>query len=346
MPPSSPTKQLRGAIVHLRIAGKSVAEICHALNCTRILVYRTWTRYQESQSTNDRFRSGRPHSVRTPRFKVAVRGRIHRNPERSMRQMARDLHVSESSMRRLITKDMRLKSLRKRHVHSLNTIQRQKRKTRARKLLCKGRRVGWDRIWWSDEKMFACNQVWNKQNTRLIASSVKALDPEHRFVQKKQGGPKVMVWIAFSSHTKSRIIAIPSGSKMNSEVYQEQILEKEVRRAGTKYFNGRPWLYQQDGAPSHTSRSSIEWLSQNNIPFIAPNEWPPSSPNLNPADFCLWGLMENEINKIGHSSEASLLKAITAAWKKFPQEVLPNACEAVPRRLREVIKADGGYIGK
>ena len=330
----------------MKMADISVAKLCRTLRCTRNLVYRTWTRYQETQSTGDRFRSGRPRSARTPQPKAAVRSRIVRNPERSMRQMARDLCVSERSMRRLISKDMRLKSLRKKHVHSLNAAQRHKRKENALKLLRKGRWIGWDRIWWSNEKLFTCNQVLNKQNSRVIASSVKALDPEHRFVQRKQGGPKVMVWAAFSSHTKTRIIVIRSGLKMNSDVYQTEVLAKEVKNAGTKYFHGQRWLYQQDGAPNHTSRSTIAWLSENRIPFIAPNEWPPSSPDLNPADFCLWGLMEAEVNKAAHNSEASLLKAIIAAWRKIPQEALRNACRAVPRRLRDVINADGGYIEK
>ena len=119
-----------------------------------------------------------------------------------------------------------------------------------------------------------------------------------------------------------------------------------MKNAGTKCFHGQRWPYQQDGAPSHTSRSTIAWLSENRIPFIAPNEWPPSSPDLNPADVCLWGLMEAEVNKAAHNSEASLLKAIIAAWREVPQEALRNACRAFPRRLRDVINADGGYDEK
>ena len=79
---------------------------------------------------------------------------------------------------------------------------------------------------------------------------------------------------------------------MNSDVYQTEVLGKKVKNSGTKCLHGQRWPYQQDGAPSHTSWSIIAWLSENRIPFIAPNEWPSRSPDLNPADFCLWGLME------------------------------------------------------
>ena len=65
-----------------------------------------------------------------------------------------------------------------------------------------------------------------------------------------------MVRAAFSSHTKYRIIVIPTGLKMNSGVYQTEALGKEAKNASTKYLHGQQWLYQQDGAPSHTFRST------------------------------------------------------------------------------------------
>ena len=56
--------------------------------------------------------------------------------------------------------------------------------------------------------------------------------------------------------------------------------------------------------------------------------------------------MEAEANKAAHNSEASLLKATIAAWRKGPQEALRNACRAVPCRLHDMINADDGYIEK
>ena len=88
MPPFSPTKEVRGAIVCMKMADISVAKICRKLGCTWNLVYRTCPRYQETQSIGDRLRSGRPRSARPPQLKAAVRSRIICNHERSMRQMA------------------------------------------------------------------------------------------------------------------------------------------------------------------------------------------------------------------------------------------------------------------
>ena len=64
MPPSSPSKQVCGAIMRLNMADKSEAEISRTLDCTRILVYRTWVRYQQEGGLAPRVRSGPPPSPR------------------------------------------------------------------------------------------------------------------------------------------------------------------------------------------------------------------------------------------------------------------------------------------
>jgi hypothetical protein len=51
-----------------------------------------------------------------------------------------------------------------------------------------------------------------------------------------------------------------------------------------------PYLFQQDEAPAHTSNVSQEWCRTNLHDFMHKLEWPPSSPDLNPMDFSIWGI--------------------------------------------------------
>jgi len=51
------------------------------------------------------------------------------------------------------------------------------------------------------------------------------------------------------------------------------------------------WTLQQDGAPSHTSKNTINYLKRENISFIEPQMWPPNSPDLNPVDYAVWGAL-------------------------------------------------------
>ena len=52
------------------------------------------------------------------------------------------------------------------------------------------------------------------------------------------------------------------------------------------------WTLQQDGAPSHTAKNTINYLERENVLFIEPQMWPPNSPDLNPVDYAVWGALQ------------------------------------------------------
>ena len=54
------------------------------------------------------------------------------------------------------------------------------------------------------------------------------------------------------------------------------------------------WTLQQDRAPSHTARNTINFLHQVNIAFTEPNRWPRNSPDLNPVDYAIWGALQEK----------------------------------------------------
>ena len=54
--------------------------------------------------------------------------------------------------------------------------------------------------------------------------------------------------------------------------------------------DGRPWVWQQDGAKAHTAKLSVQWIRDNTPNFINLNEWPSKSPDLNVMDYSLWSI--------------------------------------------------------
>jgi len=48
------------------------------------------------------------------------------------------------------------------------------------------------------------------------------------------------------------------------------------------------YIFQQDGAPAHTTRATQNGIQINCPDFIAKNQWPPNSPDLNPLDYHVW----------------------------------------------------------
>uniref|UniRef100_A0A8R1HZ35 Uncharacterized protein n=1 Tax=Caenorhabditis japonica TaxID=281687 RepID=A0A8R1HZ35_CAEJA len=73
-------------------------------------------------------------------------------------------------------------------------------------------------------------------------------------------------------------------------------------------------------------------------------DWPASSPDLNPLDYSVWGVLQNKVCAGPYSSVEALKKTLLEAWDKLPDEYLHATAEAYPRRLRDVIKAKGGRI--
>jgi len=55
------------------------------------------------------------------------------------------------------------------------------------------------------------------------------------------------------------------------------------------------WTHQQDGAPTHTAKNTINYLKMENVSFIEPQMWPPNSPDLNPVDYAVWGALQQQI---------------------------------------------------
>ena len=55
------------------------------------------------------------------------------------------------------------------------------------------------------------------------------------------------------------------------------------------------FTFQQDSAPAHRARDTIELLRRSPSEFIAPDIWPPNSPDLNPVDYAIWSVMQQRV---------------------------------------------------
>ena len=67
-----------------------------------------------------------------------------------------------------------------------------------------------------------------------------------------------------------------------------------VNNNTANFFANEFWLpsgyiFKQDGATAHTARATQNWLQTNCPDFIAKDQLPPNSPELNPLDYHVWG---------------------------------------------------------
>ena len=72
--------------------------------------------------------------------------------------------------------------------------------------------------------------------------------------------------------------------------------------------------------------------------------WPPSSPDLNPLDYYVWGVVERETNKHPHNTLDSLRAAIARVMTHMDKAPLIRACKRFQQRIEAVIAAEGNFI--
>lgn len=144
-----------------------------------------------------------------------------------------------------------------------------------------------------------------------------------------------MYWGAFGSHGKSKLVPVPP--RTDSEGYQA-VLQKGLVSQGVK-MGGRGWIFQQDNASIHASRSTKDWLQSKNIRTM---EWPAKSPDLNPMEN-LWGIMAHQVYNHGrqYDTKQQLDNAIKKSWSQLPQETLQNLTNSMPNRMYKVILNHG-----
>jgi transposase len=114
---------------------KDIAKELKKLKVSRGKVYRVCGRLKRGDSVDNRHRSGRRPTVRTPEAIKRVREQIRRNLVQSGRKMAPKNKMSVSSIQRIIKYDIGLRPYKKGKLHGLTIAQKKKRLARCGQLL-------------------------------------------------------------------------------------------------------------------------------------------------------------------------------------------------------------------
>lgn len=339
-------KYVREEIIRKFLKGDRPCAIFKALQphgIKRNLVYTTIKRYKEISSTEDRKRSGRPRSARTEKVVKAIRERIRRKKHRSIRKLAADLKISRGSVHNILKKDLGCHAYKKRKVHGISDATKKKRVERCSTIL------SWhagDEFVFSDEKLFVLEQPHNAQNDRLWAARIEDIPEYEKNVPRFQSSPSVMVWGALCKRGKLPLVFIDKGVKINAAYYKSEVLEKNVAPNLKNMFGDDYYVFQQDGAPSHTANAVQAWCKANLTDFLPKTEWPPSSPDLNVLDYFVWSYMLSKLNNYKVANLSHFKKVIMQIWDDMPMDAVRAACDSFEKRLKLVKKVKGGVIPK
>ena len=128
-----------------------------------------------------------------------------------------------------------------------------------------------------------------------------------------------MVWVAISTTLKSPLIFVKQSMKLNTNAYIEDILIP-ASQAMKKHFGNKNFTFQQDSAPSHTSRKTQAWCRANFSNVWSKKMLSSASPDLNLLDFNIWLILEAEACAKTHNTIEGLKVSLKKAWAKIPQK--------------------------
>lgn len=337
-------EEQRAAIFELFKAGNRAVAISKTLKISINSVYTVLRRLKQTGSVAARPRTGRPRISNHQQIKKIVLKRLQRNSRRSLRKTASELAVNRETLRRIVKNELGMHAYKRQKVHFLNDKMKKIRHARCKLLRQRAAETDFSTWVFSDEKLFTLQEPHNHQNDRIWQQSLQEAKSDVRFVQRRQGAESLMVWGGIHQNGLIPLVFINKGVKINQKVYQEEILEAVLKPWAQNSFSGRHWTFQQDSAPAHRARTTVDWLTANCPAFISPQEWPPYSPDLNPMDYSVWSILETRVHASQCRTLEELKKVILKEWAGISSETTAGICQNFLKRLKNCISKKGGYF--
>lgn len=188
----------------------------------------------------------------------------------------------------------------------------------------------WNTVIFSDESKFDVSV--GDHRSRVIRNKQEAFHPDciKRTVKFAEG---LMVWGCISNEGVGQLHFIEG--IVNAQKYQEILRQKLL--PSIEKFRKEDILFQQDGASSHTAKTTKKWLEDNHIRVL---QWPSGSPDLSPIEN-IWGIMKKELRNRRPRTKNLLKVVIQQVWDNITQQQCQNLYNTMNRRLRQVIEARG-----
>ena len=162
----------------------------------------------------------------------------------------------------------------------------------------------------------------------------------------KQSSVHVMFWGCVMKGRKGPLVVLEytrgRGGGMTGQRYISQVLEAHLNSFYHQMKEERPGvMFQQDGAPSHTSKLAKQWLADHSI-SVFPH--PPSSPDLNPIEL-VWHELKKIIRALSQipTTVPKLIQAVHNAWEVLAIPDIDKYVDTMPERVQAVLEANGGH---
>jgi len=100
---------------------------------------------------------------------------------------------------------------------------------------------------------------------------------------------------------------------MVARYYREVLLSQQLLPAIWQ-VSGDFFVFQQDSVSAHRACETIKLLQWEMPAFILPDLWPPNSPDLNPVDYKIWGVMRDLVYQKKVKDVNELRERLVEVW--------------------------------
>lgn len=193
-------------------------------------------------------------------------------------------------------------------------------------------------IIFTDESTFEVGQI--SSAPRVLRKKGEAYLPQHLRPSFKSGRSTISVWGAISYDFKGPLVFMPQGERMTSQTYINGILSQQGYDFYEKISHEHGFaVWQQDGAPCHTAKGSMQWMKEMGMEVLP---WPAQSPDVNPIEN-IWSILKTRISKRRHHSTTipALKAALADEWEKLTIEDIRPVVGSMRERISLLVTAKG-----
>jgi len=124
---------------------------------------------------------------------------------------------------------------------------------------------------------------------------------------------------------------------METVILKEELLPD--MRDISEYF-----IFQQDSAQAHCAKEKVDRLSTETPAFIPPTLWQPNSLDLNPVDYKVWSVLQEQVYKVKVNDVDELHQRIQTVWAELDKHIIDKAIKQWRTRLRACVEIKGGHF--
>jgi len=135
---------------------------------------------------------------------------------------------------------------------------------------------------------------------------------------------RALVSLTVSKLNCTKLTFIEAGAKINWQYYRDVLLTQKLLPA-IRSIAGDVFVFQQDNAPAHRARDRVELLRRDQL--ISPDMLPANSPDRNPVDYRVWGMLQQRVYQVRIRNTDELWKRLVATWAEFHQSVVDYAVD-------------------